>query len=168
MKALIQRVSEASVDIQGERVAQIGQGFLVLLGITHKDTVADVDKLAQKIPSLRIFEDDKGLMNKSVLDVGGSLIVVSQFTLYADTRKGNRPSFIEAARPEQAEPLYERLIENLRATLGAARVQTGRFGAEMKVRLLNDGPVTVELRTDNDRPRMGLANLSDDSGVENA
>lgn len=148
MKALIQRVSEASVDIQGERVAQIGQGLLVLLGITHEDTVADVDRLAAKIPALRIFEDEKGLMNKSVMDLGGSLIVVSQFTLYADTRKGNRPSFIEAARPEQAEPLYEKLVEKLRAIMGDACVQTGRFGAEMKVRLLNDGPVTVELRTD--------------------
>ena len=148
MKALIQRVSEASVDIQGERVAEIGQGLLVLLGITHTDTVADVEKLAAKIPALRIFEDEKGLMNKSVMDIGGSLIVVSQFTLYADTRKGNRPSFIEAARPEQAEPLYEKLVENMRTIMGEARVQTGRFGAEMKVRLLNDGPVTVELRTD--------------------
>jgi D-tyrosyl-tRNA(Tyr) deacylase len=148
MKALIQRVSEASVDIHGERVAEIGQGLLVLLGITHTDTVADVEKLAAKIPALRIFEDENGLMNKSVMDLGGSLIVVSQFTLYADTRKGNRPSFIEAARPEQAEPLYEKLVEKLRAIMGEDRVQTGRFGAEMKVRLLNDGPVTVELRTD--------------------
>lgn len=149
MKALIQRVSEASVDIHGERVAEIGQGLLVLLGITHTDTVADVEKLAAKIPALRIFEDENGLMNKSVMDIGGSLIVVSQFTLYADTRKGNRPSFIEAARPEQAEPLYEKLVEKMRAIMGDARVQTGRFGSEMKVRLLNDGPVTVELRTDN-------------------
>lgn len=148
MKALIQRVSEASVDIQGERVAEIGQGLLVLLGITHSDTATDVEKLAAKIPALRIFEDEKGLMNKSVMDIGGSLIVVSQFTLYADTRKGNRPSFIEAARPEQAEPLYEKLVERMRAIMGEPRVQTGRFGAEMKVRLLNDGPVTVELRTD--------------------
>jgi len=148
MKALIQRVSEASVDIHGERVAEIGQGLLVLLGITHTDTVADVEKLAAKIPALRIFEDENGLMNKSVMDIGGSLIVVSQFTLYADTRKGNRPSFIEAARPEQAEPLYEKLVERMRAIMGDVRVQTGRFGAEMKVRLLNDGPVTVELRTD--------------------
>ena len=148
MKALIQRVSEASVDIQSERVAEIGQGLLVLLGITHTDTTADVEKLAAKIPALRIFEDEKGLMNKSVMDMDGSLIVVSQFTLYADTRKGNRPSFIEAARPEQAEPLYEKLVKNMRAIMGEARVHTGQFGAEMMVRLLNDGPVTVELRTD--------------------
>jgi len=147
MKALIQRVSEASVDIHGERVAEIEQGLLVLLGITHSDTVADVEKLAKKIPTLRIFEDEQGLMNKSVMDMNGSVIVVSQFTLYADTRKGNRPSFIEAARPEQAEPLYEQLVGKLRALMGVDRVQTGRFGAEMKVRLLNDGPVTIELRS---------------------
>ena len=150
MKALIQRVAEASVDIHGERVAEIKQGFLVLLGITHADTVADVEKLAKKIPSLRIFEDEQGLMNKSIMDIGGSVIVVSQFTLYADTRKGNRPSFIEAARPEQAEPLYEKMVLLLRESMGASRVQTGRFGAEMKVRLLNDGPVTIELRSVNE------------------
>jgi len=128
-------------------VAEIQQGLLVLLGITHADTVADVEKLAKKIPTLRIFEDDQGLMNKSVMDINGSVIVVSQFTLYADTRKGNRPSFIEAARPEQAEPLYEKMVHLLRESMGALRVQTGRFGAEMKVRLLNDGPVTIELRS---------------------
>ena len=148
MKAIIQRVSEASVDIGGQRVAEIGPGFLILLGITHADGPEDVERLARKIPALRIFEDEQGLMNKSVSDIGGSVIVVSQFTLYADTRKGNRPSFIEAARPEQAEPLYASLVRQLRATLGEARVGTGVFGAEMKVRLLNDGPVTVELRTD--------------------
>jgi D-tyrosyl-tRNA(Tyr) deacylase len=148
MKALIQRVSEASVEVQGERVAEIGAGFLVLLGITHTDGAADVEKLARKISALRIFEDENGLMNKSVTDIGGAVIVVSQFTLYADTRKGNRPSFIEAARPEHAEPLYRELVRQLRLALGEARVGTGVFGAEMKVRLLNDGPVTVELRTD--------------------
>lgn len=145
MKALIQRVSEASVDIHGERVAEIGQGLLVLLGITHADTEAEVEKLAKKIPTLRIFEDEQGLMNKSVMDINGSVIVVSQFTLYADTRKGNRPSFVEAARPEQAEPLYEKMVHLLRESMGTSRVQTGRFGAEMKVRLLNDGPVTITL-----------------------
>lgn len=147
MKALIQRVSESSVEIGGQRVAEIGRGLLVLLGITHSDGAQDVEWLARKIPALRIFEDEQGLMNKSVDDIGGSVIVVSQFTLYADTRKGNRPSFVDAARPEQAEPLYESFVAQLRQTLGAERVGTGRFGADMKVRLLNDGPVTVELRT---------------------
>lgn len=148
MKALIQRVSEASVEVGGKRVAEIGQGLLILLGITHADGPEDVAWLARKIPALRIFEDGQGLMNKSLLDIGGAAIVVSQFTLYADARKGNRPSFTDAARPEHAEPLYEALVRQLRLALGAARVGTGLFGAEMKVRLLNDGPVTVELRTD--------------------
>ena len=148
MKAWIQRVSEASVEVNGERVAEIGQGFLILLGITHDDGLEDVAWLARKIPVLRIFEDGQGRMNKSVVDVNGSVIVVSQFTLYADARKGNRPSFTDAARPEQAEPLYAALVGQLRATLGEDRVRTGVFGADMKVRLLNDGPVTVELRTD--------------------
>lgn len=148
MKAFIQRVSEASVEVAGERVAEIGRGFLILLGITHTDGPEDAEKLARKIPALRIFEDEQGLMNKSLLDIGGAAIVVSQFTLYADTKKGNRPSFIGAARPEQAQPLYQALVSLLRQTLGAERVGTGVFGAEMKVRLLNDGPVTVELRTD--------------------
>lgn len=148
MKALIQRVSEASVEVKGERVAEIGRGYLILLGIAHGDGPDEVAWLARKIPALRIFEDEQGLMNKSVVDVEGSVIVVSQFTLYADTRKGNRPSFTEAARPEHAEPLYQALVHQLRQTLGSRRVGTGVFGAEMKVRLLNDGPVTVELRTD--------------------
>ena len=150
MKALIQRVSEASVDVDGRRVAEIGPGLLVLLGMTHSDGMDDAAWLARKIPALRIFEDEAGLMNRSVLDIGGAVIVVSQFTLYADTRKGNRPSFVAAARPEQAEPLYEALVRHLRDTLGASRVSTGVFGAEMKVRLLNDGPVTVELITNSE------------------
>ncbi len=149
MKALIQRVSEASVEVAGARVAEIGRGFLILLGITHSDGPQDVAWLARKIPALRIFEDEQGLMNKSVADIGGAVIVVSQFTLYADTKKGNRPSFIGASRPEHAEPLYAELVRQLRLTLGDSRVGTGVFGAEMRVRLLNDGPVTVELRTDN-------------------
>ena len=148
MKALIQRVSEASVEVGGARVAEIGQGFLILLGVTHGDGPADAEKLARKISALRIFQDGQGLMNKSVMDIGGSVIVVSQFTLYADTKKGNRPSFVDAARPEQAEPLYRELVRQLRLTLGESRVGTGVFGAEMKLRLLNDGPVTIELCTD--------------------
>ena len=150
MKALIQRVSEASVEVDGRRVAEIDQGLLVLLGITHSDGMDDVAWLGRKIPALRIFEDEAGLMNRSVQDIGGSVLVVSQFTLYADTHKGNRPSFVAAARPEHAEPLYEALVRHLRDALGASRVSTGVFGAEMKVRLLNDGPVTVELITNSE------------------
>ncbi|HRT29467.1 MAG TPA: D-aminoacyl-tRNA deacylase [Kiritimatiellia bacterium] len=150
MKALIQRVSEASVEVDGQRVAEIDQGLLVLLGITHSDGMDDVAWLGRKIPALRIFEDEAGLMNRSVQDIGGSVLVVSQFTLYADTHKGNRPSFVAAARPEHAEPLYEALVRHLRDALGASRVGTGVFGAEMKVRLLNDGPVTVELITNSE------------------
>jgi len=148
MKAIIQRVAEASVEIDGACVANIGCGLLVLLGVTHTDSAAEAEKLARKISALRIFEDAQGLMNRSVADIQGEVVVVSQFTLYADTRKGNRPSFIDAARPEQAEPLYETLVRFLRETLGESRVQTGRFGAEMKVRLLNDGPVTIEIRVE--------------------
>ena len=148
MKALIQRVSEASVEVGGARVAEIGQGFLILLGVKHGDGPADAEKLARKISALRIFQDEQGLMNKSVMDIGGSVIVGSQFTLYADTKKGNRPSFVDAARPELAEPLYRELVCQLRLTLGESRVGTGVFGAEMKIRLLNDGPVTIELCTD--------------------
>jgi len=136
------------VEVDGRRVAEIGRGLLVLLGLTHGDTLREVALLARKIPALRIFEDGQGLMNRSVAESGGAVIVVSQFTLYADTRKGNRPSFTEAARPEQAEPLYLELVRQLRLTLGAERVGTGVFGAEMKVRLLNDGPVTLELRAE--------------------
>ena len=145
MKAWIQRVLEASVDIGGERVAEIGQGYLVLLGVTHSDTERAADEMAERICNLRIFEDENGKTNRSLVDVGGSVIVVSQFTLYADTSHGRRPGFSNAARPELAEPLYERVVSDLRARLGAERVGTGRFGAEMKVRLLNDGPFSVEL-----------------------
>lgn len=147
MKAWIQRVLEASVEIGGERVAEIGQGYLVLLGVTHTDTAKGADEMADRICTLRIFEDENGKTNRSLIDVGGSVIVVSQFTLYADTTHGRRPGFSNAARPELAEPLYERVVANLRARLGEGRVGTGRFGAEMKVRLLNDGPFSVELLT---------------------
>ena len=145
MKALVQRVSEASVTIDGEVVADIGRGYLVLFGVTYGDTEAMADKLASRIVKLRIFEDENGKTNKSIEDVAGSVIVVSQFTLYADTDHGNRPGFSNAARPDLAVPLYERFVDDLKAALGPERVGTGRFGADMKVRLLNDGPFTVEL-----------------------
>ena len=145
MKALVQRVTEASVTIDGEVIAEIGRGYLVLFGVTHGDTEEMADKLASRVVKLRIFEDDSGKTNKSIEDVAGSIIVVSQFTLYADTDHGNRPGFSNAARPDLAIPLYERFVADLRAALGPERVGTGRFGADMKVLLLNDGPFTVEL-----------------------
>ena len=146
MKAWLQRVTEASVDIDGERVAEIGVGYLVLLGVTHTDTERDADAMAERIVNLRVFEDEACRMNRSIVDAGGSVIVVSQFTLYADTEHGRRPGFSGAARPELAEPLYERVVARLRELLGADRVGTGHFGADMKVRLLNDGPCSFELR----------------------
>lgn len=145
MKLWLQRVTEASVTIAGERVAEIGRGYLILLGVTHTDTMADAAKLAARVPVLRIFEDENGQINKSLEDIAGSVIAVSQFTLYADTTHGRRPGFSNAARPEVAEPIYEYFVAELRKLLGADRVGTGRFGAEMKVRLLNDGPFSVEL-----------------------
>lgn len=145
MKAWLQRVSEASVEIDGGRVAEIGRGLLVLLGVTHGDTEAAADRIAERITVLRMFEDENGATNLSLEDVGGSVIVVSQFTLYADTARGRRPGFSNAARPELAEPLYERVVARLRERLGPDRVGTGRFGADMKVRLLNDGPFSLEL-----------------------
>ena len=138
---------EASVEIGGERVAEIGKGYLVLLGVTHSDTEKSADEMAERICTLRLFEDGEGKTNLSLVDVGGSVIVVSQFTLYADTSHGRRPGFSHAARPELAKPLYERVVANLRAAIGEDHVGTGRFGAEMKVRLLNDGPFSVELLT---------------------
>lgn len=146
MKAWVQRVAEASVEIGGETVAEIGNGYLVFLGVTHDDTEAKADSLARRLVKLRIFEDENGKTNRSVVDVGGSVLVVTQFTLYADTEHGNRPGFSAAARPELAVPLYERFVAQLRAALGEGRVLTGRFGADMKVRLLNDGPFSVELK----------------------
>ncbi len=136
MRAVVQRVSSASVSVEGEVVASIGRGLLVLLGVRSGDGEAEADRVAVKLEALRVFEDDDGKMNLSVRDAGGEVLVVSNFTVYGDTRKGNRPSFVDAARPEVAEPLVERV----RATLGA---QGGRFGARMAVELVNDGPVTV-------------------------
>ena len=138
MRALVQRVSDASVTVDGEEIARIGLGLLVLLGVRNEDGVEEADRLAGKLERLRVFEDDERRMNLSVRDVDGELLVVSQFTLYGDARKGNRPSFVEAAPPEVAEPLYERV----RHALGA---QGGRFGARMEVALVNDGPVTLLL-----------------------
>ena len=145
MKAWIQRVARASVTIDGECVSRIDRGYLVLLGFTQTDTDAEADRIAERIPVLRLFTDERGLMNLSLEDVGGSVIVVSQFTLYADTAHGRRPGFSNAARPEQANPLYERVVAKLRERLGAKRVGTGRFGADMAVELVNDGPVSVEV-----------------------
>jgi D-tyrosyl-tRNA(Tyr) deacylase len=145
MKAWIQRVTEASVEIDGEMVSEIGMGYLVLLGVTHTDTEKTADEIADRICKLRIFEDENGRTNRSIMDVGGSVIVVSQFTLYADTLHGRRPGFSNAARPELAEPLYERVVAKVREFLGDDKVGTGRFGAKMNVRLLNDGPFSVEL-----------------------
>lgn len=145
MKAWIQRVVRASVTIDGECVSRIDRGYLVLLGVTQTDTDAEADRIAERIPVLRLFTDERGLMNLSLEDVGGSVIVVSQFTLYADTAHGRRPGFSNAARPEQANPLYERVVAKLRERLGAKRVGTGRFGADMAVELVNDGPVSVEV-----------------------
>ena len=145
MRAIIQRVLEASVSIEGSKKAEIGEGLLVLLGIEEQDSEEDIRWLSAKIAKLRIMNDENGVMNRSLLDTGGDVIVVSQFTLHASTRKGNRPSFIDAARPEHAVPLYESVAAQLRAR-GVA-VETGRFGAHMDVQLTNDGPVTIILDT---------------------
>ena len=147
MKAVIQRVSEASVSVGGEVLGAIGQGFLILLGVHETDTEREADLLARKVANLRIFEDEDEKMNLSLLDTGFETLVISQFTLLANTKKGNRPAFIEAARPEQAIPLYERFMQQLHEN-GVAVVEHGEFGADMAVRLLNDGPVTIVLDTD--------------------
>jgi D-tyrosyl-tRNA(Tyr) deacylase len=142
MRVVIQRVQKASVEIQGQIVGEIKQGLLLLLGIETEDQEGDADYLVQKISNLRIFSDADGKMNLSVQDVGGQFLVVSQFTLHAATRKGNRPSYIRAARPEQAIPLYEYFLTELQNT-STATIQTGQFGADMQVALVNDGPVTI-------------------------
>ena len=148
MKALVQRVSEASVTIDGLIHSRISKGLVVLLGIDIKDSNEDADWLCQKLIGLRIFSDENGLMNQSIMDVQGELLLVSQFTLIASYKKGNRPSFIHAARPEQAIPLYQYCIEQLTALLGKP-IATGVFGADMQVALVNDGPVTLLLDTHN-------------------
>ncbi len=143
MRVLVQRVAWGRVTVGGHPVAEIGPGLLLLVGVTHSDTDAEAQYLARKVAHLRIFEDEQGKMNRSLLDVGGEALVVSQFTLYGDASKGRRPSFIKAARPEHAAPLVERFAEYLRQE--GVPVQTGQFGAYMQVELCNDGPVTIWL-----------------------
>ena len=148
MRVVIQRVKEASVVINGRLKSCIREGLLVLLGIEDTDTQEDIDWLCKKIVALRVFDDENGVMNRSILDSGGDIIVVSQFTLMASTKKGNRPSYIRAARPEVAIPLYEAFCKHLSTLLGKD-IGTGEFGADMKVSLLNDGPVTIFMDTKN-------------------
>ena len=148
MKAVIQRVSKAIVTIDGKIHSQIGNGLLVLLGIEDADTGEDIEWLSGKIVNLRIFNDDAGVMNESVKDRNGNILLVSQFTLHASTKKGNRPSYIKAGKPDMAVPLYEKMIQQLSIDLGK-QIGTGIFGADMKVELLNDGPVTIVIDTKN-------------------
>ena len=148
MIAVIQRVTQASVTIENEIKGQIGLGFMILLGITHTDTQEDIEWLSKKIVSLRVFGDEEGKMNLDLKSVDGNILLISQFTLHASTKKGNRPSFIEAARPEIAIPLYEKMIAQLEFDLGKT-IETGIFGADMKVSLLNDGPVTIIIDSKN-------------------
>lgn len=144
MRVIVQRVSHAAVRIDGATIGEIDKGFLLLVGITHTDTEADADYLAKKVAQLRVFEDEAGKMNRALQDVGGAVLSVSQFTLYGDCTHGNRPSFVDAARPEHALPLYDYFNRQLREAYGL-RVETGHFGADMKVELINDGPVTILL-----------------------
>ena len=146
MIAVIQRVSEASVDIEGKRVASIGNGLLVLVGIEDSDGNEDIEWLAAKVTNLRIFNDAEGVMNLSVKETGGRVLAVSQFTLHASTKKGNRPSYLQAAKPEIAIPIYEKFVKTLSELLGNP-VATGVFGADMQVNLVNDGPVTIIINT---------------------
>ena len=143
MRAVVQRVTEAAVRVNGETVGSIGRGFLVLVGVETGDTEVDRRYIAEKVPHLRVFEDENGKMNRSLMDVGGEILAVSQFTLLGDARGGRRPSFITAARPETANPMYEALARNWREQ--GIRVEMGVFGADMKVSLVNDGPVTILL-----------------------
>ena len=143
MRCVVQRVTEASVSVDGEVVGAIGPGLMVLIGVSVEDTEADLKYMTDKVPNLRIFDDENGVMNRSVLDAGGQILAVSQFTLYGDARGGRRPSYIRAAKPEQANAMYERLVSAWREK--GVTVETGRFRAEMKVSLVNDGPVTILL-----------------------
>ena len=148
MRAVIQRVSEASVTVEGTIIGQIQRGLMVLVGIVNEDDNADIEWLSNKIIHMRIFDDENGVMNKSLIEVGGAILLVSQFTLHAATKKGNRPSYIAAAKPEVSIPLYEAMIQQLQKDLGAP-IQTGKFGADMKVALINDGPVTITIDSKN-------------------
>ena len=148
MRAVIQRVSQASVTVEGAIIGQIQQGLMVLLGIVNEDDSADIEWLSNKIIHMRIFDDENGVMNKSLLEVEGAILLVSQFTLHASTKKGNRPSYIAAAKPEISIPLYEAMIQQLQKDLGVP-IQTGKFGADMKVALINDGPVTITIDSKN-------------------
>ena len=147
MRALIQRVKEGGVTIDGKTHAEIGKGLVILLGIRKGETPDAADFLAEKCMALRVFEDSNGKMNLSVSDIGGDVLVVSQFTLYADTQKGNRPGFSEAAPPEEAEPLYEQFVGRIRSALDDGKVRTGVFRAMMEVKIINDGPVTILLES---------------------
>lgn len=148
MRLVIQRVKHASVEIENKIKGRINHGLLILLGITHDDTIEDLNWLSQKLVNLRIFNDENGVMNKSLIDVNGDILLISQFTLYAQTQKGNRPSYINAAKAEIAIPLYEQMILKLQRDLNK-EIQTGEFGADMKVELLNDGPVTIIMDSKN-------------------
>jgi D-tyrosyl-tRNA(Tyr) deacylase len=148
MRAVIQRVSQASVTVEGAIIGQIQRGLMVLLGIVNEDDTSDIEWLSNKIIYMRIFDDENGVMNKSLVEIGGALLLVSQFTLHASTKKGNRPSYIAAAKPEISIPLYEAMIQQLQKDLGAP-IQTGKFGADMKVALINDGPVTINIDSKN-------------------
>ena len=143
MRCVVQRVSEASVAVNGETVGAVGPGLMVLIGVSTEDTDADLKYMTEKVPNLRIFDDENGVMNRSVLDAGGGILAVSQFTLYGDARGGRRPSYIRAAKPEEANDMYERLVEAWRAK--SIHVETGIFRTDMKVSLVNDGPVTILL-----------------------
>ncbi|HEX7365837.1 MAG TPA: D-aminoacyl-tRNA deacylase [Pelobium sp.] len=148
MRAVIQRVSEAKCVVNNQVTGEICDGFVVLLGLCAEDTEEDLSWLAQKIVNLRVFSDDAGLMNKSLMDKGGNILLISQFTLFAQTKKGNRPSFINAAKPSIAIPLYEKMISQLEMLIGK-KLATGIFGADMKIHLINDGPVTITIDTKN-------------------
>ncbi|MCX2433266.1 D-aminoacyl-tRNA deacylase [Pedobacter sp. GR22-10] len=148
MRAVLQRVTEASCTVEEKITGEIKGGFLVLLGIEDADTTEDLEWLAQKIIGMRVFGDENGLMNKALADINGDILLISQFTLFASTKKGNRPGFTKAAKPDVAIPLYEKMIEKLSALLGK-KVETGIFGADMKIALVNDGPTTILIDTKN-------------------